>query len=92
VQPPTKEQVRVESIRIISTFTTLGPNHVQGGFELKKPPMLIDDIGLVFLAESLRGYVRQYNPKATVKATELRKSGLTVKDVVSVLQTRTGAV
>lgn len=88
---PTKSQVKNEAIQIISTFTTLSPADIDGKYVLKSPPMLIDNIGLGFLAESLRGYIKQYTENTTIKAKELRKSGLTVNSVISMIQERVEA-
>ena len=92
MSPPSKAQVRKEVVRQISTHTDLSPKKIQGSHELKKSPLHFDDIGLKFLAASLRGYVKQYNPEATVKSPEVRKSGLTVDGFVELIQKKVGAV
>jgi hypothetical protein len=85
---PTREQVEREVTAIISTFTSLHPDEIEGGFQLRQPPMLIDHIGLAFLAESLRGYIKQYQPNTTIKAGELRRAGVTVNSVISNIITK----
>ena len=88
---PSKARVRDEVLRQISTHTTRDPGELADDQQLKKPPLLFDNLSLVFLAESLRGYVRQYNRAATVKVAEMRKSGTTVGNVVEMIQDKVQA-
>ena len=89
---PSKAQVSTEVLRLVSTHTTLGPGQLKGDYTLKGIPLLFDNISLMFLAESLRGYVKQYDENATVKTGEVRKSGLTVDGLVQMIQKKVGAV
>lgn len=89
---PKKSDVVTEVKRIISTFTTLGPHQLQDNQVLTDAPLRIDNIGLAFLAESLRGYVKQYVRTATVTAAEMRKSKRTVGEVTTLIIQKVGAV
>jgi hypothetical protein len=86
-----KEQVKKDVLQIIATFTTLNASELKDNYILKSPPVLIDNIGLGFLALSLRGYIKHHNPDATIKAGELRRANLTVGEVISTIILRVGA-
>ena len=86
-----KEQVRKDVLQIIATFTTLNASELKDEYILRSPPVLIDNIGLGYLALSLRGYIKQYNPDATIKAGELRRANLTVGGVISIVILRVEA-
>jgi hypothetical protein len=86
-----KEQVKKDVLLIISTFTTLNASELKDDDILKLPPLLIDNIGLGFMALSLRGYIKQYKPDATIKARELRSANLTVGAVISKVISRVEA-
>jgi hypothetical protein len=85
------DQIKKDVLLIISTFTTLNVNEIKDEYILKFPPLLIDNIGLGFLALSLRGYIKQHNPDATIKAYELRRSNLSVGAVISIIKLRVEA-
>jgi hypothetical protein len=86
-----KEQVRKDVLQIIATFTTLNASELKDDYILRSPPVLIDNIGLGYLALSLRGYIKQHNPDATIKAGELRRANLTVGAVISIVTIRVEA-
>jgi hypothetical protein len=86
-----KEQVRKDVLQIIATFTTLNASELKDDYILRSPPVLIDNIGLGYLALSLRGYIKQHNPDATITARELRSANLTVGAVISIVILRVGA-
>ena len=86
-----KDQVKKDVLQIIATFTTLNASELKDDYILKSPPMLIDNIGLGYLALSLRGYIKQHNPDATIKARELRRANLTVGAVISTIKLRVEA-
>jgi hypothetical protein len=86
-----KEQVRKDVLQIIATFTTLNASELKDEYILRSPPVLIDNIGLGYLALSLRGYIKQYKPEATIKAGELRRANVTVGAVISIVTIRVEA-
>jgi hypothetical protein len=86
-----KEQVRKDVLEIIATFTTLNASELRDDYILRSPPVLIDNIGLGYLALSLRGYIKQHNPDATIKASELRRANMTVGAVISIIILRVEA-
>jgi hypothetical protein len=85
---PAKADVTRAVVAVLSGFTGMKPDSIQGAWELKGPPLRFDDNRLAYLAMSLRGYVKETKDGATVKVHELRKSGLTVSGLTELIHGR----
>lgn len=83
--PPSEKQVKEDVIGFVAAFSNLEPGQVQEDWVLKGTQLALDDNGLAFLAMSLRGYVRHYNPSGAVLAEDVRKKGLTVKALAKLI-------
>jgi hypothetical protein len=81
---PSKED-NLKNVRsFVASFAQLSLGEVKPGLTLKGIPIRLDDNQLVFLATSLRGYVKGFNPEGTVKAADTRKDGQTVQGIADV--------
>ncbi len=85
---PTKAET-LKAVRwFIAGFTSLRMTVVQPVQELRKPPLLFNDDRLVFLATSLRGYIKDHNPDATLLAKDTKKGKLTVQGLADIVYAR----
>ncbi|MCP4122747.1 MAG: hypothetical protein GY751_13420 [Bacteroidetes bacterium] len=75
------EKIKMDVLWYIASFANISIGRVNKDQILKNHPLKLDSSKLAYLSISLRGYVKIYNPKATVLASELRKSKLKVSDV-----------
>ena len=83
---PTRDEVQTAVVATLAGFTRLRPDQVTPDLELKKPPLSLDSNRLAFLATSLRGYVKFHSQDTkTVLVSEVRKKGLTVEGLVSLI-------
>jgi hypothetical protein len=82
---PTKAEVRDAVVWYLAGFTGVSPTSMKDTWELKGPPLRLDDNKLAYLAMSLRGYVKNHSNSATVSVSELRKAGLTVAGLADLI-------
>lgn len=82
---PTKAEVSTRVILILSDFTNLSAGKISPGHILKDTPLKMDSTGLANLALALRGYIKAFKKEATITVTEVRKSGLSVQDLISLV-------
>jgi hypothetical protein len=62
------------------------PSTVDGATVLQKPPLRLTAVDLGFLAKSLRAWIQaQTNGAETIYATELRRKGLTVDELIAMV-------
>lgn len=76
---PSADEVQDTVRTFVAGFAQMKVSAVGLTMVLRNPPLRFDDNKLVFLATSLRGYVRSFNPSGTVKSADTKKDGLTVK-------------
>lgn len=81
---PSKDQVRQDVVGILTIFTGKKPEQINDEDELQVDLQLKPD-RLNFLALSLRGYIKQHRPSATIVAQEIKKKGFKVKDLVDLV-------
>ncbi len=73
----------IHEIASHANFSTVQMNEE---LRLKSHPLRFDNLGLLYLSKSLRGYVKRHtNGNETVKVKEIRSANLTVKQVVSLI-------
>lgn len=79
--------IQDDVISIISTQSGVKKGVIKLSHELQKQPLTFDNFGLIYLAASLRAYVKQHGPKdETVKKGEISKSKFKVSDVVKLIE------
>jgi hypothetical protein len=81
---PSKDDVRNDVVTILTVFTGKKPNQIRDEHDLQKDLQLKGD-RLNALAISLRGYIKQHNPEATLVAKEIKKKDTTVVKVVDLV-------
>jgi hypothetical protein len=82
---PTKAEARDAVVWYLAGFTGLSPTSIKDTWDLKGPPLRLDDNKLAYLAMSLRGYVKNHRDGATVSVGELRKAALTVAGLADLI-------
>lgn len=80
---PTKNQVSTEVKRILAEKANINPDHVKDNGKLTEWPLSLDSTALGFVAIDLRRYAKQQNSNATILASDVRKSGITVSALVT---------
>lgn len=85
--PPARAAVTSDVIRILTVFTGRTPSQIKLEHELQKDLQLRPE-RLAALAISLRGYVKQHNPRATIVARDVTKKDLTVGKLVDLVVDR----
>lgn len=86
--PPTQKDVEHDVRMYVASFAQLTLGQVQPPMKLRGLPINLDDNQLVFLATTLRGYVRNHNASATLRAADTRKDGQTVGGLGTVVHAR----
>lgn len=86
-----KEKIKADVISYIAAYANLSPTKIKEEYILKEHPLHYDDMSLANLIILLRAYLRGKNPKATLFSSEIRKKGLTVKNLIQLIQERAGA-
>lgn len=81
---PSKDDVRNDLVTILTIFTGKKPNQIEDEHDLQKDLQLKGD-RLNAFAISLRGYIKQHNPDATIVAKEIKKKDTTVAKVVDLV-------
>lgn len=76
--PPSKSKVVEHVIWFLASTTLIKPERIKVEYVLKEAPLNLDDKKLGNLTLQLRGYVQRYRESATILASEVRKKGLTV--------------
>lgn len=76
---PSAEEARAAVRSYVASFAQMDVNSIAGTMVLGEAPLRFDDNKLVFLATTLRGYVKSFGSDGTVKAADTRKAGLTVE-------------
>jgi hypothetical protein len=79
---PTKQQITTKVNGTIKDMTGLSP---KPGNVLADAPLRMDSTSLANLALGLRNYVKGFDPEQTVTVTEVRKSGLTVEQLIDLI-------
>ena len=82
---PTQQQVLESVIKFVAGFAHLPVPQIDPDRKLTDPPLNFDDNQLAFLAMSLRGYARSFNPDATVLAADTRKPGQTSQSLATLV-------
>jgi hypothetical protein len=85
---PTRTKVVNFVIGVVADFAGLSPGAVKESHILRRTPLFFDDNNLVYLAMSLRGYIKQHKSSATVYAKEAKKTGLTVGQLAQLVWER----
>jgi hypothetical protein len=85
---PSRKDVSDFVIETLRKFSGNKKLTAQDGDKKLQQDLNLDKRSLKFLAMSLRGYIRRWNPDATIKASEISKKATTVKDVISLVTTR----
>ena len=85
----TNSDVKDFVIITLSGFTRILDSNIDTSFQLKQPPLSFNDDKLAFLAMSLRGFVIvRSNNQNTLLVAELRKKGLDVKGLISLIESK----
>jgi hypothetical protein len=82
---PPKEKVFNDTKDFISKFTNRPISKILDNFELQERPLKMDNPSLNFMTLSIRGYIKNYNPKKTILAKEVKQTGLTVLDLCNLV-------
>lgn len=85
---PSADAVRKYVRTTVAAHAQMSESQLADSMALKKPPVSLDDNKLAFLATSLRGYVQNFNPFATVTAKDTRKDGQTVRGITDLVAGR----
>lgn len=81
--------IKNDVLSIISNQSGVQVGNISLSHELKKQPLTFDSFGLIYLAASLRAYVKQHTHEAeTVKKSEISKSEFKVSDVIELIKTK----
>ncbi len=81
---PSKNDVLKDVVTILTVFTGKTPDQIHESDGLQKDLQLKPD-RLNALAISLRGYIKQHNPDATIVGKELKKKDTTVEKVAELV-------
>jgi len=73
------EEIKKSVIAYIASFANIPASGIKDEYILRDHPLQLDNEKLGFLALALRTYVKNLNPAETVRVTELRGAGMTVK-------------
>lgn len=85
---PTAAEVNLAVRTFVAGAANMNLGQVTLSLILRDPPLALDDNDLVFLATSLRGYVKRFKDSATVRAADTKRAGVTVGALASVVLTR----
>lgn len=81
---PTRPQAAAKAAQLIGIYANyhgqLKPTYV-----LQDPPLMMNSMQLTKLALALRAYVQLYDNTATIVASDIKKSGMTVADVTNLV-------
>ena len=81
---PSKDDVRKDVVTILTVFTGKTLPQIHDDDDLQKDLQLKPD-RLNALAISLRGYIKQHNPDATIVGKEVKKKDTTVAKLVDLV-------
>lgn len=76
-------------ITIIAAIAGISPQQIKLEYKISGPPLKISNPDITFLAMALRAIIKSSNSGKTLKKVELTKSGLSVKDVVELINLKT---
>ncbi|WP_109437416.1 hypothetical protein [Aquimarina sp. AU119] len=78
MKKPTQSEIFTDVKDFVSKFSRFPVHKLKDNFILKSHPLKMNNPQLISMALALRGYVKNFEPNATVLATEIKKSNLTV--------------
>lgn len=84
---PTK--IRKDVLNFLEAFSGLRVEEIQDSDRLKIE-LRLDHVAHVFLAMSLRGYIRSMAPGQTLKTNKIEKNGFTVLGLINLVIERVG--
>jgi acyl carrier protein len=79
------DEVRNKVLADLSTFSHVPVEKIKDTDRLKQD-LNLNHTDLVFLAMSLRSFIQHRKPSATLKVAEIEKDGMTVADLVKLVQ------
>lgn len=85
---PDTETIYRDVKAYIGSHANYDPKKIKETHTLKGQPLKLDDGKLVFLALSLRGYIKAHRPSATLLVGEIRKSDFTVGNTCELVKKR----
>jgi len=72
----------------ISSFANIPISDIKDENVLTEHPLNLDSTKLLFLAMSLRGYIKSKKPQNTIRVSEVRKNQLTVHALYLIVLSR----
>lgn len=75
-------------ITVIAAIVGINPQQVELEYKISGPPLKISNPDITYLAMALRAIVKSSNSGKTLKKRELTKSGITVKQIVELMETK----
>lgn len=85
---PTKNEVTAYVTHQVSVFSGQPQTLFQQTDILASPPLSLNGTALNFLTLTLRGYILHHNGIHRIYAAEVRKTGLTVKDLIDLVYSK----
>jgi hypothetical protein len=81
------DEIKDDVFTILSIFSGVTKSKIKEK-QVLSTDLHLDDDNLGFLTISLRGYIKKHRSSKTILVSEVRKGGLTVEDLVSLVKKR----
>ncbi|UCS94357.1 hypothetical protein KZP23_04825 [Echinicola marina] len=75
-------------VTIIGAIAGIDVVLIQRDYTLSGPPLKIQGAAMTYLAMALRGVIKSHNSQQTITKPELTKSGLTVHQLVKLVESK----
>ena len=72
----------------IAGYCGLGSDGIKDSLILGRPPLSLDANKLTYLAMSLRGYIQSHNAVGTIRASEIKKPKMTLRELADLVYKR----
>jgi hypothetical protein len=82
---PTLSEIAAKVKSILAKKANIGVSDIVDTAKLRDWPLSLDDTALGFVALDLRDYVKDNNSAATVTEADVRKDGLTVSALITLI-------